>query len=342
MRDVTPAWLNEALHSGGVLSRARLVAFDAEHIGDFSNQLWRVLPRYDRAEPGAPDSLVLKRPRANPRTGHGRPGEGFANEVYFYREIASRTPILVPGLYYGANEGPDGRPILLLQDVSGVLPVNFMRGVEEEHARLATLELARFHAHWWERAEGLRLPHLADPEFRSAIAEGYDSGWHRSRAYFEEAGHSVFVEIGDALVGRVAESIAPRGSPATLLRGDAHFENLALVEGAEGWNRVLFLDWAAARTGHPSFDVAVFAVQSFPTEVRRRTEESFVATHAELCLAAGVKAWPDPWLDYRRGVLYWIVHMLQGAKLRPGDPPWIVIDRYVPAAVDLEIGELIL
>jgi hypothetical protein len=83
-------------------------------------------------------------------------------------------------------------------------------------------------------------------------------------------------------------------------------------------------------------------VQSFPTEVRRRTEESFVATHAELCLAAGVKAWPDPWLDYRRGVLYWIVHMLQGATLRPGDPPWIVIDRYVPAAVDLEIGELIL
>ena len=33
--------------------------------------------------------------------------------------------------------------------------------------------------------------------------------------------------------------------------------------------------------------------------------------------------------------------MMLKADLRPGAPPWIVIDRYMAAAVELGVGELI-
>jgi aminoglycoside phosphotransferase (APT) family kinase protein len=131
------------------------------------------------------------------------------------------------------------------------------------------------------------------------------------------------------------------GTPATLLHGDAHFENIVLFQQGDS-EQVLFIDWADARRGLASFDVAVFAVQSFPIPERRRQEEELVAAHVEHARAAGVSEWPDPWLDYRRGVLSWVVHMIQNVNLHHTDLPKFVIDRYVSAAVDLRIGELVL
>jgi hypothetical protein len=36
-----------------------------------------------------------------------------------------------------------------------------------------------------------------------------------------------------------------------------------------------------------------------------------------------------------------MIHMIQNATLRPGDLSWVVIERYVAAAVDLRVDELI-
>ncbi|NIR29378.1 MAG: hypothetical protein GWN84_08720, partial [Gammaproteobacteria bacterium] len=47
--------------------------------------------------------------------------------------------------------------------------------------------------------------------------------------YFAARHDPGFLALGDALVGRVARTLEGLGAPATLLHGDAHFENLPIV-----------------------------------------------------------------------------------------------------------------
>lgn len=336
--ELTPAWLTQILHTSGAIEQARVVSVRVEQIGTFSSQLRRLRLGYDRLEAGAPTSLILKEPILNPRE---RPGLGFANEIHFYREVADQIAVRTPDLYFADVDDVTEAAILLLEDVEELVPIDWTSGVTADHAQLALEALGQLHATWWERTDALAgLPDLADRNFRAQIGQAYDRGWHASRDYFQEAYGQPFLTIGDALVGRVEQTLAPMAAPATLLHGDAHFENLPLLKKKDG-DRILFFDWAAARRGLASFDVAVFAVQSFPVEKRRQVEEALVATHAEAVKAAGVTGWSDPWLDYRRGVLTWMVHMVQNATLRPGDVSWVVIERYVAAAADLRVDDLI-
>ena len=327
---VSPDWLTRVMRESGILRAATVTSAEFEQIGVFSNELWRVRVGYDRREGDAPRSLVLKRPKP------GGGSSGFANEIRFYRSLDGAVPVLTPRFVFGALDEKSGVALLLLEEVEALAPVSFMRGVEPEHADRALAALARLHSHWWGRTAELHgFPALSDPAFRASTAAAYDRGWESSRDYFVDAGHGAFVEIGDALHGRVARSLVPLGEPATLLHGDAHFENLPL-RGDE----VVFLDWASAHCGSASFDLAVFMVQSFLPEARKREERGRVAAHAA-AVTKGSTGWTDPWLDYRRSVLYWVVHMLQDARLQPGQAPWVVIDRYVAAATDLRVGDLL-
>ena len=336
--DVTSEWLTQILRNNGTLHKATVSSIQIESLGTFSSKLWRLQLEYDVVEDEAPLTLVLKQPLL---ASSGRPGSGFANEVHFYRDIAHRLSVHTPRFYFGHVNAATGDAMLLLEDVRDVVPIDWQRGVTAHHARLATEALASLHAAWWDNVEHLdALPHLADTAFRSQIAQAYDRGWQASRDYFKANYDGPFITIGDALVGNVEASLVDMGTPATILHGDAHFENIVILR-QDDTDNVLFMDWADTRRGLASFDVAVFAVQSYPTPDRRRKEESLVATHAAAVRSAGVHDWPDPWLDYRRGMLYWVIHMIQNAALRPGDATSIVIERYVAAAIDLRIHELI-
>ena len=341
LREVTPAWLTGVLRTSGGVRRASVTKVDFERVGTFTNEVWRLLIAYDLEEPGAPRSLVIKRPAAGRRD---RTGEDFASEVRFYRDLAGRAPVRTPRFHFGDLE--PGRSLLLLEDVAGIEPIRFRRGASPEHARLALQQLGKLHAHWWGRVDGLDwVPHLADAEVRASYARDYDRGWHSGREYFRSV-CDPFTEIGDALVGRLAESLAPLGAPATLLHGDAHFENLPLVE-ERGERRVLFLDWPGPRRGVAAFDVAVFAVMSFRVDARRRSEEALVSAHADAVRASGVRRWSDPWLDYRRGVLRRVARIVEQAHTWRLDDPaarsslQMVFERSATAAADLRVGELI-
>jgi hypothetical protein len=304
----------------------------------FSSDLRRLNLVYDLAEPDAPVSLILKRPRSE---AYVRPRSGFVNELNFYRHMAQRVSVRIPRLHFGYVDDATGKAILLLEDLRDLVPIDWQHGVTDRHASLALKALAELHMAWWENVDDVdTLPHLADTAFRSQIAQAYDQGWRVSRDFFKERYGKPFVTIGDALLGRVESSLAQMAAPATLLHGDAHFENI-VIENHSDRDEVIFIDWADVRRGLASFDVAVFAVQSYPTPIRRKREEALVEAHADLVRTAGMHGWSDPWLDYRRGMLSWVIHMIQNAALHPADAPSIVIERYVAAAVDLRLGDLV-
>ncbi len=314
---------------------APVVAVDVEHVGTFSNEVWRLHLRYDGAAPGAPASLIAKHPAA------GRPdrsSEDFANEIRFYRELAARAPARLPRFY----DTGDADLLLLLEDVQGLQA--FRWNASETHARIALESLARVHAAFWDAVDDLDwVPQMADPARRAVFADDYDRGWSERRDYFATIGLGAFLATGDALVGRVADTLVALAEPATLLHGDPHGENLPLVSGDAGEDVVL-LDWPSLRRGRACFDVAVFVAMSVPVPVRRRRERDWVALHAEALAAAGVRDGGDPWQAYRLGILRRAIRIVE---IAPGWPAAgegglrMVAERCLMAAADLDTAELI-
>jgi thiamine kinase-like enzyme len=71
------------------------------------------------------------------------------------------------------------------------------------------------------------------------------------------------------MVGRVQRTLAPLRESPTLLHGDAHGENLPLLEDR---STVVLLDWPGPRLGLAACDLAAFVIMSYPPETRREVE----------------------------------------------------------------------
>jgi hypothetical protein len=371
------ATLTEVLRAGGWLSPGdRVAGVRVVPMGTYSSRLSRLQIDYELASgtrTGAgsdpPRSLVLKSsvPGRNDRL-----GESLANEIRFHRELAAGLPVRTPRFYGGRVAGEAGSPgggtaehghgrdgeredvregegeddgaaWLLLEDVSGLQPVDWLQGPGEEHARLAVGALARMHAAGFGERDGLDwVPSFADEALLEAFEHEYAEGWSRRRELLLEVVPE-FASIGDALVGRVAASHRPLAEHATLLHGDAHAENMPLCEAADG-SDVVLLDWAGPRIGHPGVDLGFFIAMSFPSQRRARVERALVAQHADVLRATGALPPTDPWLAYRRGVLRrasrtvaiaadWPADGLAGLKM--------IFQRCAVAAIELGVEELI-
>jgi hypothetical protein len=348
--ELGPSELTEVLRASGALPEGRVTEVRVEEIGSFTNQLSRLRVGYVDA-PQAPASFVLKSSAAGRRD---RMGESFENEVRFYRELASGLPLRTPH-FYAADVGPTGAGWLLIEDVRDALPVDWLRGPSEDHARLAVASLARMHAARWGQVDGLDwVPSFGDEDLLSSFEDAYAEGWWSRRAPLLEVVPAVadeLADICDALVGHIASTHRALAEDATLLHGDAHAENMPLVRGAvrgsvhgAAGEEVVLLDWAGPRRGSAGLDLGFFIPMSFPAERRPGVERGLVALHAEVLDAGGVTPRVDPWLAYRRGVLrrlsrtvaispHWDPSELAGLKM--------IFQRCAVAAVELSVGELI-
>jgi len=340
--EVTPEWLTRVLRARAVLHRSSVASIRTDHIGTFSSELYRLTVDYDEAEDKAeaerPRTLVLK----CPKQAFELQAALFAAEIEFYEKLAGSVPMRVPRFYFGAIDHDARSAMLLLEDVPGLLA--FRWDASDEHLRLAREAMARLHAQYWGRVEGLALPDNTGREEREELADRYERGWSACRDFVLRDVEPRFEEIGARLVGRVSPTLAPGSTSATLLHGDAHGENIPLVSEAHGGG-VHFLDWAGARRGVASFDLAVFLSMSLPVSRRREVERGFVAEHAAAGRAAGVTGWSDPWHDYRRGVLQRAIAIIAIASHMPiatmAAGFSFVVVRSIKAAVDLDVGPLI-
>jgi len=313
-------WLAERLAARGLPHDFDAIAL--EPLGRFSTELWRL--RLVGAA-GTP-ALVVKRAFRPPRS--AEPPE---LEARLYAELEGRLPVPAPR-FVAWRDG-----LLILTEVPGLLPFDFRAGASERHGERIADGLAALHAAFWERCEPLDfVPRLADPALRARWQVDFDRGWSAHRAAFDALWPG-FTPIGDALVGRLAASLAPLAEPATLLHGDAHAENLPLA-GSDG--EAVFLDWQAPRIGSPGFDLAVFLAMSHPGPTRRRVERGLVERHAAALRGRGL-AWRDPWSDYRRGLLRRAARIVEICADEGPGPLGFVYRRCARAAADHGVGELI-
>lgn len=286
----------------------RFGSIEGSFIGRFSNDVWRI-----ELDNGV--RLIAKHPYRSADADNGRDVERG-----LYRHVAGRRGLPLPRFVADL----DGLLILEYHDLE---PFSFRESVGQGHAEAAVDALADWHAAWWERApDAAWLPNYAQRGVREAVQDRYDAAWRRNRERLLEFAPE-FAELGDALVGRLVDTLEPLARPATLTHGDAHAENLP--QTSQG---VLLLDWQEAGIANPGLDLAVFMTMSYRAAERSRWERRLVARHAARVRAHGCE-WPDPWADYRLGLLRRVARIVEIADVEFISLPWVFRRTAVSALV---------
>lgn len=310
---LSPDELAEHLASAGLDPRFQQMHW--EWVGRFSNDVWRL-----DLDNGV--RLIAKQPCRPPRSDDAPDAERA-----FYRFMVGRADLPLSRFVADIS----GTLLLEYQDLE---PFSFRVSVREHHATAAIDALADWHAAWWQAPpEAEWLPSYADAAVRRRIQTGYDRAWRNHGARLLEHAPE-FEPLGNALVGHLEATLAPMATPATLIHGDAHAENIPLTpQGA------VLLDWQDPRIANPGLDLAVFTTMSYRTRDRADWERRLVDRHAERVRQQGCD-WPDPWAQYRLGLLCRVARIVEIADAEFVSLPW-VFRRSAVAAMDHHVDELI-
>lgn len=355
MTDITAEWLTAALRSSGVITDAAVASVDHVRVGagvGILGELSRATLTYDREAPGAPRTVIVKIPTADPG------GRGIAHmlgyyerEIRYYRDIAGQNVVAAPRCYYSDMDPANILFVLLLEDL-GALPIgDQVAGCSAEQARTVVMELARLHARWWNRcgnAELAFVPMSDDPMMK--LAQG---------AYLM-ALPAFLQKYGERLTPaqlHVANNLGPRMNamqdefavaPITLLHADVRLDNIFFGATRPG-SAVTLLDWQILVKGRSPYDVAYFLSQSIEPSERKRIEEGLLRDYHASLVASGVSdyPWEKCWDDYRLSVLFCLCYpVISIGSIDPANERGVALtnamaERSLAAITDLECAPLL-
>ena len=317
---LTAAWLNDALHLGGVIDgNVSVTSIDVKTIGEgsgFIGQIARVGLTYDRPAPGAPASLVAKFPGASEggRT-IGNLFDFYHREIRFYEEIADAVELRTPRRYYSAANRDAKEYILLIEDLSPAEVGDHAAGCTLEQARLGLESIARFHATWWEHPQLAEIaewmPMIDAPVQR--IAQGaYQQAWEPFLQMFGAMLSPEVKAVGERIgqnVVRIQSSFA--SSPLTISHGDYRTDNMFFAS-PEGGPEFAVADWQISTRGRGAFDVSYLLCGGLEPDLRRAHERELVQLYHDTLVANGVTDYrlEQCWDDYRRGALFMFVYIV--------------------------------
>jgi len=311
--ELTPAWLTGALRSTGALGDAEVTSVQAAVVGEgsgFIGQLARVALTYDRAEPGAPASLIGKFPGAS-EGGRmiGNLFDFYHREIRFYEEVADRVELRTPRRYFSAMDRNAQQYILLLEDLAPAIVGDHLEGCLVREAELAVRTIAKFHASWWDSPQLDKIAEwmpALDAPVQNLAQGAYQQAWQPFRDSFG-AGLSprmiaVGEQIGQNLI-RLQQSFA--NAPLTINHGDFRLDNLFFPPIAGG-APIAVADWQISTRGRGIFDISYLLCGGMEPEIRREHERDLVRTYADVLAEHGVTDYPfeQAWEEYRRGALF--------------------------------------
>lgn len=299
---ITPEWLNHALARSLPGVEVSRVEVRDKHSGTTGRALLGL--EYAPGSAG-PETVFVKLPpfdatqrRLVAVTDMGR------REARFYEALAAETPIRVPRPYFAAHGDEPTDYIMVLEDVEAAgctFPADVDTHAREYGAQLVE-SLARLHAHFWEDerfesglswvpramrgALGAKLIDQAREKFSAELPPVFAE---LCRLYCEN--HERVCDLWDE-------------GESTLIHGDTHTGNQLVDSGSVG-----LFDWAVVSRSPGIRDVAIFACNSCPVDVRRSQEEGWLRAYREGLVKAGVDA-PELdtlWRRHRLSVLYgWV------------------------------------
>lgn len=240
-----------------------------------------------------------------------------ARETRFYKDLAARVDVNVPGCYY-ADWSDTGHGIVLLEDLNE-RPVTFGAptatvGADEVAGMLD--HLARLHARWWENQRDVEVRFLDRPMRRNtpsaswALRNGPDVieqflATPRCAQVPSSVRDPLRIDRAFwAMIDHMGKGQGETGADAyCVLHGDAHPGNTFFdVNGAPG-----LYDWQTISFGPWAHDVSYYLTSAMNVAERRASDRDLIRHYLEALRRYGVTSVPtfdQAWLSHRRYIAY--------------------------------------
>jgi len=353
--ELTSEWLTAQLRAAGELKTATVTDFSTVPVGEGIGMLGilvRVVPTYDRSEPGAPRSLIAK--FATPVEGNRAVAMAFhlyEREVLFYRSIAPTVKARAPRCFGCEIDPSSGDSFLLLEDLGAYRTGDQVVGCSAAEAIGIIDAFVPLHASFWGRTDDALLggvPHIDGETQIAGISAGCAAGWDPCVDRF---GHVMAAEIKaarDRFVASVPELHRMMGRRVqTLIHGDVRLDNVMLGTSPDQ-HPVVLLDWSLTiSTG--LHDLAYLLSQNVTINERRAHEAELVEYYYRRLTELGVTGYSleQCWADYRVAVLYLFCYaVVIGGTLDPSNERGSqfmaqLIDRASNAVIDHDLLSLL-
>jgi hypothetical protein len=351
-QEVGADWLTRALRETGVITTSAVTSLDHEIIGEgvgVLGQLARFQLTYDKPEVGAPASLVGKFPA---KTQENRDLANlfrfYEREVRFYEQIADDVELRTAQRYYSHFDDETNDFILLMEDLGSARCGNQVAGCAREEAATTILNMAPFHATWWNKVDTPRLewiPYGNDP-INHFAESSYNDGWENFARNFGDRLSPRAMAIAERLKTKIiAIEDAFAAPPRTIVHGDLRYDNLFF--GAEG--EMAVADWQIVLRARSPYDVGYFMSQSVNPADRKAIEMGILRRYHDKLLEHGVTDYTfDQCLDdYRVSAMFCLVYPvvaggnLDLANARGVELVTTMLDRSIATILDLDCDEMI-
>lgn len=290
--DLTPEWFSAALREGGALGPA--AAVEKVNANLYGTGQFGLVVRAELGYAGeageAPQSVIVKLPSDDARSRQLGIGIGaYEAEARFYQEVAPRSSIDLPQLYWGSCEPHTGRVTLVLEDLSSDWQVgDAVAGGSVEQAEAALDQIARIHAELWDDPGLRQVEWISSPARTQLLFDGVPAGLPE----FCER----FADRLDPHHFATVERLAPKGAeyparawhgPMVVTHGDFRLDNVMYRNGRNGLQAKV-IDWQAVRLGPPMIDTAIWLSSCLSVEDRRTHQDSLLRRYHEQLRAGGV------------------------------------------------------
>lgn len=324
--DITSGWLDSALHRNRVLRKNHVssVQIEAAGLGTGNlSQIARLAVTYESDDPRVPHNMVAKIPTAFlSARAIGDQLNSYERETRFYMEVAPLIPMRTPTLIYGDANSRSQRYILIMEDCSGYVPIDQVKGLDAELSRLITLKAADFHARWWNAKDLYRfkwMPRPRGPIVRETIdvlrksmdilAKSDDF-----KRVLPAGGWEVCLKVYDkseAMIDSVTDN------NLTIIHSDFRSDNFFLDKDHPDDPLVVF-DWQMVQVSRGIFDLAYLFGASMTVELRRQIEKDMVRLYHERLVQHGITGYSldQCWNDYIKGwLMYTYILVMAQASL---------------------------
>ena len=310
---LTAEWLNSALLSSERVSASlpttsRIVALSQSGVGDgvgMMSELSRLNLSWSTPSPELPTSLIAKYASTNPTNRAAANGfHVYEREVRYFLEVDAVTTMRTPRCYFARLESDNY--LLLMEDLGEYRIGSQASGAGLDDTALAIDQLARLHAPFWEKIEGLDwVPPIEGSYHAHALQMMATNGWEPMvHAFGEHVPASVRAGRDGVLAAIPALQKQMNTGPVTLVHGDFRMDNL-LFGQQPGQDPIVILDWQGPLKAKGIVDVAVLLGQNSLIETRRVHERDLVRRYVDLLQSFGVNySFATAWEDYLDALLY--------------------------------------
>jgi aminoglycoside phosphotransferase (APT) family kinase protein len=291
--DVDATWLARALGWDVTGIRAEQIAVDS----GFSSLLYRLyLTGNDE-----PSTVIVKLAAQSEARGAMEMLGGYRRELAFYRDVADRSPLDTPHVYFAAGATDSADFVLVMEDLAGWENADHLAGLSLHRAQLCIEQLAGLHA--WSLTVDVPdvFPSIDTSMARDIFLPAFGMGW---QLYLDNSAPPVppaMVRFAEQFAQLAPQALDALGAGSMLLHGDIRADNL-FFDG----DRLKIVDFQMASRGVGTADIAYLVSQGLPTEVRRGHDETLVRGYLEH-LGVPSYTFNDAWRHYRFAVAYLMV-----------------------------------